>query len=51
MQIMVIFFTGRLLLCIEICYTTEKGMEGATMNDNEQVKKYLEYCEFRKALD
>ncbi len=48
---MAFFFTDRLLLCVDLCYTTEKGMEGAAMNDNEQVKKYLEYCEFRKELD
>lgn len=36
---------------IEICYTTEKSVEGKIMNYNEQVKKYLEYCEFRKELD
>src|SRR5699024_11009482 len=36
---------------MEMCYTTEKGVEDKTMNYKEQVKKYLDYCEFRKELD
>ena len=32
-------------------YTTEKGVEDRGMCYKEQVKKYLEYCEFRKELD
>lgn len=35
----------------EVCYTTEKGVEDKSMCYKEQVKKYLEYCEFRKELD
>lgn len=34
-----------------MCYTTQKGMEDKIMNYKEQVKKYLEFCEFRKELD
>ena len=34
-----------------MCYTTQKGVEDKNMNQKEQVKKYLEYCEFRKELD
>ena len=34
-----------------MCYTTKKGVEDKNMNQKEQVKKYLEYCEFRKELD
>ena len=34
-----------------MCYTTEKGVEDKSMCYKEQVKKYLEYCEFRKELD
>lgn len=34
-----------------MCYTTEKGVEDRSMCYKEQVKKYLEYCEFRKELD
>ena len=32
-------------------YTTEKGVEDRSMCYKDQVKKYLEYCEFRKELD
>lgn len=34
-----------------MCYTTKKDVEDKNMNQKEQVKKYLEYCEFRKELD
>lgn len=34
-----------------ICYTTQKGVEDRTMQYNEQIRQYLEYCKFRKELD
>ena len=37
--------------CEEICYTTQNGMEDSRMDYKEQVKKYLEYCKYRKELD
>lgn len=39
------------VFCKKICYTIEKSLEGKIMDYKEQVKKYLEYCEFRKELD
>ena len=39
------------VIYLEMCYTTEKGVEDKSMCYKEQVKKYLEYCEFRKELD
>lgn len=39
------------LIPLEICYTIEKGVEDKRMCYKEQVKRYLEYCEFRKELD
>lgn len=35
----------------KMCYTTQKGVEDKNMNQKEQMRKYLEYCEFRKELD
>lgn len=34
-----------------MCYTTRKSLEDKKMNYMDQVKKYLEYCEYRKELD
>lgn len=36
---------------LKMCYTNEKGVEVKSMSYKEHVKKYLEYCEFRKELD
>ena len=34
-----------------MCYTTQKGVEDKMMSYKEQVRRYLEYCKFRKELD
>ena len=39
------------VIYLEMCYTTEKGVEDKSMCYKEQVKRYLEYCKFRKELD